>query len=70
MGYRWLSIIYFYVNFQLLTVRYEVQSFACSVEGGVVTLIKMGCVIYTFKGVLTATNPKLPSGCNQTPIHV
>ena len=33
------------------------------------TLIKMGCIIYTFKGVLTATNPKLPLGCNQTPMR-
>ena len=36
---RWLSIIYYYVNFQLLTVLYEAQSFACSVEGRVVTLL-------------------------------
>ena len=36
----------------------------------------MGCVIYTFKGVLTAKNLKLPSGvikhpymCTVTPIE-
>ena len=33
-------------------------------------LIKVGCFVHTFKDVLTATNPKLPLGCTQPPIHV
>ena len=34
------------------------------------TLLKMGCFVYTFKGVLTVINSKLPLGCLSTPMHV
>ena len=34
------------------------------------TLLKMGCFVYTFKGVLTVMNTKLPLGCLSTPMHV
>ena len=34
------------------------------------TLLKIGCLFYTFKGVLTATNTKLPLGVFKHPCGV
>ena len=52
----------------LVSVKHYSYSYALYMHQ-IATLIKMGCIIYTFKGVLTATNPKLPLGCIQTPMH-